>query len=35
MYKLLALGKDNKIHCCTVDNKNVSLIKDKVVRVYQ
>lgn len=24
MYKLLALGKDNKIHCCAVDNKGVS-----------
>jgi hypothetical protein len=24
MYKLIALGADNKIHCCGVDNKSIS-----------
>lgn len=30
MYKLLALGQDNKLHCCSVNNKGVSACEDKM-----
>lgn len=30
MYQILALGKDNLIHCCSVSNKKVSTCEDHV-----
>lgn len=30
MYKILALGKDNVLHCCSVDNKSTTSCKSKI-----
>jgi len=30
MYKLVVLGKDDKIHCCNVGDKKVSCCEEKI-----